>query len=689
MRKFAFAFFTAAAMAVGLLAEETEVEELEVVEEEAVASATNLVEAVEAPVSNAVGQVVASPAAIPLAQVGAEVVEVDEEDGEPTRGPEIGITDEIDLEEYDDAADAAKVPQVKASEGDEAFDPADEKSLINITCDDATLSDIIRQFRRTTKTNIICADSSNLQQRVSVTLNEVPWFSALQSILNSRGFRLEPRDGIYFVSEDKVENPIFTRSVKLNHASAEELANLFNETFGKKDKVGKLIGKVATAFPSANVVVISAEEKVLSDCDMILKEADQAIAQIYIEARFIELSASAMHKLGLQWDSLENFGVKFGNMNGGWENNHGKLAAYTQKDDSTENAATSSRTTTGSSTSTQDAEGSSNTRSSGSTRNTEVSSSIISKTTTLFPESIVAASGAGMSEESMAWRKASGFAGQLSVSDFGLVMSAFEKMEDAKIFSNPKIIVSNGREAIVDMTTKRPNVAITKSWHDSGSGTETPEYSSELKVIPGNDSQMFAGEAFFSYGITLSVKPRISPDGLINVDIVPSISDQVGTVAVSGELGNEYPIIKVNRLATNFTMNDGSTAVIGGLSRTIENDIDSGIPILRKIPWIGPHLFGWKSRQKEQQEILVFVTVGVAHPENLPTDVGLPKNAVLGREYTDGSRLEPGDRPNGAASVTDIDIRPLEEQREEERAAAAARRRVMIRKAKKHAAPGK
>ncbi len=684
MRKFAFAFFTAAAMAVGLLAEETEVEELEVVEEE-VASATNLAEAVEAPVSNAVGQVVASPAAIPLAQVGAEVVEVDEEDGEPTRGPEIGITDEIDLEEYDDAADAAKVPQVKAAEGDEAFDPTDEKSLINITCDDASLSDIIRQFRRTTKTNIICADSSNLQQRVSVTLNEVPWFSALQSILNSRGFRLEPRDGIYFVSEDKVENPIFTRSVKLNHASAEELANLFNETFGKKDKGGKLIGKVATAFPSANVVVISAEEKVLSDCDMILKEADQAIAQIYIEARFIELSASAMHKLGLQWDSLESWGFKLNNMKGGWENNHGKLASYGYSDNSSENTSSSSSSSTKSET----GEGSVTTKES--QRNT--SSSITASTATFIP-TIAASEGqpasvAGLSAESLNWRKTSGFGGQLSVGDFGLVMSAFEKMEDAKIFSNPKIIVSNGREAIVDMTTKRPNVTITKSWHDSGSGTETPEYSSELKVIPGTDKQMFAGEAFFSFGITLSVKPRISPDGLINVDIIPTISDQVGTVAVSGELGNEYPVIKVNRLTTNFTMNDGATAVIGGLSRTIENDIDSGIPILRKIPWIGPHLFGWKSRQKEQQEILVFVTVGVAHPENLPTDVGLPKNAVLGREYTEGSRLEPGDRPNGAASVTDIDVRPLEEQREEERAAAAERRRVMIRKAKKHAGPGK
>jgi hypothetical protein len=40
----------------------------------------------------------------------------------------------------------------------------------------------------------------------------------------------------------------------------------------------------------------------------------------------------------------------------------------------------------------------------------------------------------------------------------------------------------------------------------------------------------------------------------------------------------------------------------------------------------------------------------------------LPKNAVLGREYTNGFRKEPGDRRNGVAGVTSLDIRSLEEQ---------------------------
>ena len=116
----------------------------------------------------------------------------------PTNAPPANIavdenTDEIDLEEIDDSADAAaKAPVVKAAEGETA-------SLVDITCDNATLADILRQFRKVTDANIISDDSTNLQRRVSVNLHRVPWLSGLQSILTSRNYRLEERGDIFFV----------------------------------------------------------------------------------------------------------------------------------------------------------------------------------------------------------------------------------------------------------------------------------------------------------------------------------------------------------------------------------------------------------------------------------------------------------------------------------------------------------
>ena len=568
-------------------------------------------------------------------------------DAEETDGGAIAEegTDEIDLEE-DDSAIAAKKPQIKGEMSDGTM------SLVDIDCDEATLADILRQFRKTTGANIISDDSTNLQRRVSVSLRHVPWLQGMTAILGSRGFRLETRDNIYRVVEDMQAIPVSTRTFRLNHASAKELADLFNMTFAPKDQTGRIKSPIATSFAGANVVVVTATDKIISDCESIIAAVDSAVAQIYIEARFIELSSEAMHKLGMQWNSLESWGASVRNINGGWEYNNGRSANYGS------HLSTSTKTSSPSSTASVDGEGKR-------TTSTTTSQSDSSTYTGLIPSSLTAASGAGRTAENMAWHNARGFSGQLSMDDFRLALSAFETMTDAKVFSNPKIIVSNGKEAKVDMTTKYPNVTIDSNY--TGQNSQNLSISARLDTLPGEDKFMFAKEAFFSWGIELSVTPRISPDGLISVEIVPTISDCTGYLSVNSSQETDtpytqYPIIEVKRLTTEFTMKDGATAVIGGLSKTSEEDVDSGIPYLRKLPWFGPKLFGWKSRQKVQKEILVFVTVGIANPEELPKDVGLPKNAILGREFVRGNQFEPGDREGDPTSILKLDLSRLDKR---------------------------
>ena len=569
-------------------------------------------------------------------------------------------TDEIDLDKLDDSADAArKAPTVTMAQPasastnvssaasastnmiEQSAAPVFVSGLVDIDCDDATLADILRQFRKTTGANIISSDSSNLQQRVSVSLKHVPWLDALQAILNTKKFRLEPRGDIFFVSEDRQIEPVFTKTFSLNHASAKELADLFNSSLGapgaKDPKTNKVPSRqIATAFEGANVVVVTASEKILSDCEQIIRSVDKAIPQIYIEARFIEVSNEAMHKLGMQWDQLESWGASVRGLAAGAEYNNGRMARYY-----------TGKTTTMYTPKVYDADG----------KDISSGRSAVDYVTKnyLIPDSINEAPGAGRTGDNMSWHNARGFSGLLSADDFSLALSAFEKIDDLKVFSNPRIVVSNGKEAHVDMTTKFPNVRV-QATRNTSNGSDSLDISTQLEAIPGEDKLMFAKEVFFSWGITLTVKPRISPDGLINVEIVPTISQldkdvrttydpsviPTGFYQVSGGASSAYssfPIIQVKRLTTDFTMKDGATAVIGGLSKTTEEDIDSGIPYLRKIPWIGPKLFGWKSRGKVQKEIIVCVTIGMADPMDLPADVGLPKNAVVGREYVTGRKF--------------------------------------------------
>ena len=66
--------------------------------------------------------------------------------------------------------------------------------------------------------------------------------------------------------------------------------------------------------------------------------------------------------------------------------------------------------------------------------------------------------------------------------------------------------------------------------------------------------------------------------------------------------------------------------------------------------------------QQSTQEILKDRTLGMADPMDLPADVGLPKNAIVGREYVTGRKFEPGDRVGGLADVMSLDMRPIEEK---------------------------
>ena len=402
-----------------------------------------------------------------------------------------------------------------------------------------------------------------------------------------------------------------TRSFPLRHVSATEVAERINAMWGGDFGLGWKLGAVAQAFPDANVVMVTAPGVVLDACERVVREVDVAAQQVYIEARFVELSNNASHKLGIDWRMFDGMAGAL-SMNSTFDQRRMEGVQSVVED--------------GNSTKTTYGEG-------------------------------------GINRVNL-----SRMQGTIGMSDLYVILRALESSEDARTFSNPKIIVASGRKATVDMTTKYPNVtiAVKKTINDNSTSVDLDM---KMSAIPGEDKMMFAKEAFFSWGISLDVTPRVGADGLIHVEIVPTVSSKTGEVTAGGGDDDsdaytaKYPIIEVQRLVTAFNMASGTTAVIGGLSRTVETQMDNGIPWLRDWWWIGPRLFGSKQRVKEQKEIIVFVTVGLVDPRRIEKDAGLPKNAVLGRQYTKGQKLEPGDRPEkNMEGIDSLDMRLLEEQ---------------------------
>ena len=413
---------------------------------------------------------------------------------------------------------------------------------------------------------------------------------------------------------------IDTRVFRLNHASATELAEKFNEMWNGEFGQNWKVTKMAVAFQESNAIMITAPRVILDACERMVAELDVEARQVYIEARFVELSNNASHKLGIDWQMLDGMKGTLA-LDAGW--NERKIEGVSEYDSATGNY--------------------------------KINSSAVDS---------------GAKSANLSYVN-----GTIGMSELALILRALESSEDAKVFSNPKIIVSSGKKAKVDMTEKYPNVTISAKRTTSGS-SDSLDLSMNMAAIPGEDKFMFAKEAFFSWGIDLEVTPRISTNGLINVSIVPTISSRTDWVTAgasdtsddkdsnAGTYSAKYPVINVQRLITEFNMASETTAVIGGLSRTIETQKDNGIPWLRDIWWIGPKLFGSKVRVKEQKEIIVFVTVGLINPREMKKDAGLPKNAVLGRQYAKGQRHEPGDRTSSRMleGVGSLDMRSLEEQ---------------------------
>ena len=411
-----------------------------------------------------------------------------------------------------------------------------------------------------------------------------------------------------------------SRMFELTYANAAEVADNFNRTWrGWTATNGCTVaGDMAVPFIEANSVMVTATEPVLDNCAAMIAKIDRKPRQVYVEARFVELKNSAAYDLGIDWSGIGHLGV------------------------------------TGSG-------------------GAGISKQRIPNNISKYSQSTV--SGMRGSSQSYEFTKGgtadnSYFQGMLSVDEMRIVLAAFQGSEDVKTFSNPKVIVTSGKEAIVDMTKKYPNI-VSSAKRVLNGNNNTIDVDMQMKEIPGRDNLMFAHEAFFSWGVMLEVRPHILTNGLINVSIIPTISDVEEfarpTTTSDGEdiPSSKYPIIDIQRIVTEFTLKSGQTAVIGGLSKTYEYDYDNGIPYLCDIPWIGNKLFGGKTRRKEQREIVIFVTVGLADPEGIKSDVGLPKNAVLGRTYTDGTRQEPGDRTNAVEGVMSLDLRDLEDRAKE------------------------
>jgi general secretion pathway protein D len=179
------------------------------------------------------------------------------------------------------------------------------------------------------------------------------------------------------------------------------------------------------------------------------------------------------------------------------------------------------------------------------------------------------------------------------------VISVLDDLSDIKVLSAPSVLVRNNVEASFD------------------SGEQIPVVSTIVNPGDGNNNTLSQVQ-FRQTGISLKVKPRVSSDGMVFLEITQDVSQASDKPAdASGNIR-----VSTNKLETEVAIQSGETVVLAGLIKTEEGRGSNGIPFLSRLPVIGA-LFGKQSRTKDRQEILVLIT---------PTIIRNPSDA---RKLTD------------------------------------------------------
>ena len=183
-----------------------------------------------------------------------------------------------------------------------------------------------------------------------------------------------------------------------------------------------------------------------------------------------------------------------------------------------------------------------------------------------------------------------GFASAVNGAKFGFVannvtgfIQALETIGSTKILASPRILVLNKQRAEIQLGTRL------------GFQTFSQNFTSTIQQVQ-----------FLNTGTLLRIRPFISQDGMIRMEIHPERS--------SGTVTNNIPNQQTAELTTNVMVPDGATLVIGGLMEDEDDYSIQGLPGLSRMPALG-FLFGFRQKNEGRRELVVLLTPHIWSPE--------------------------------------------------------------------------
>ncbi|WP_460732439.1 type IV pilus secretin PilQ [Lysobacter tyrosinilyticus] len=164
-------------------------------------------------------------------------------------------------------------------------------------------------------------------------------------------------------------------------------------------------------------------------------------------------------------------------------------------------------------------------------------------------------------------------------------LSAMQEEGRGEVISNPRVVTSNQREAVIRQGQEVGYVTVTQG---AGAGGNVAQQTVQFKDVL----------------LEMKVTPTITNDGRVFLNMNVK-KDEVEDF-IQASIGS-VPLINKREVNTAVLIEDGQTVVIGGVYEFRDRSDVQKVPFLGDIPFLG-NLFKKKGKNKEKAELLIFVT---------------------------------------------------------------------------------
>jgi len=419
---------------------------------------------------------------------------------------------------------------------------------ITVQWDNASIEDVVAGFAAFSGRTIILG--KDVKGTVTAEIKNQPWDLAMNAVLESQGLAVKTLPGgiLNVVSQLELARadstvPITTRLVRVNYAKATSLVPSVASILSRRGN--------AVADSTSNSLVITEVTSRIDDVVEFVKGLDQRTPQVSIQAKIIFVDRQDVEQLGIKYDL-------------------GSTTQFFNRLIQRPDPRTAEPVDT-------DLDG--------------VPDALVP--TDNFPsnENIVSLGGNSLSALGNAGQEVVNPALDLifstAIGNFDLTafLQALQSVELADIQAEPTITTLDNRQAEILVGDRVPIRIIDVSAVGAGTGTNVPR----------------ATVQFQQTGINLRVTPHVTGTRQILMEVH---AERSNVRPASVDIGFTF---QTQQADNQILVNDGETAVVGGLTVTEVTVTKSGIPFLVDLPILGK-LFGFTNQTENRRDLLILIT---------------------------------------------------------------------------------